>query len=238
MSIRKEHDGDLKINSIGEKRYVRMDSKRRQCYVNTKTVYLVSGVLNALAEDMEISSAVTFDLLKEKGLLKEPVKCPDGGDIAIKVVKSPDGQSNDVLAQCSRHGDFYELYKIDDRAGFDFDKYNKEVDAEQAILIDKLAGNVYKTFLKIQPIESAFYEASEAQNVKMMQERLASAQKIDRRLGHMYIYMIKALRKAKDEKGAKEIFDQASKIYPKWDALKKSMKEDLSKEEEHELPTE
>lgn len=234
MTVRKEHDGALKINSLGEKRYVRMSPKRRQCYINTRTIYLVSAVLNALTENMELPAEVTFDLLKSKGLLREPVKCPDGGEIAIKVVKSPDGQSNDVLPQCSKHGDLYELYKIDDRSGFDFDKYNKEIDAEQAILSDKIAGDVYKTFLKIQPFENTFYEAIEAQNLKLAADRLAEAVKIDRRVGHMYLNMIKAYRKARDEKKAREIFDQAAKVYPKWEALKKSLTEDILKEEEHE----
>ncbi|HNY10828.1 MAG TPA: hypothetical protein PKK26_04465 [Candidatus Wallbacteria bacterium] len=227
----------LKINSISEKRYQKMNDKRRKCYLNTRAVYKVASLLNNFYEDMQAPAGVNFETLKSKKLLKDIPKCPEDGEIKLALVRGTDSANLEVIASCSRHGDFYEIYKLDDRIALDYEKYNRDVDAEEAPILEKLAGEAYFQSLKLAPAENAFYAALEKKDTAAMQEAMKQALKIDNKLANMYLTIIRSLRQAGNEKAAREAYETAIKVYPKWTALKESLTEKLQKsDEDEEMP--
>jgi len=237
FSVIRDTPKTLKINSISEKRYQKMNANRRKCYLNTRAVYKAASLLAGFYEDMTVPAGVDFETLRSKKLLKEVPKCPDGGEIKLALVRGTDSANLEVLACCSRHGDFFEIYKLDDRVAYDYEKYNRDVDAEEMPILEKLAGEAYFLSLKLQPIENAFYAALEKKDTAAMQESLKQALKIDGRLANMYLTLIRALRQAGNEKAARETYDTAAKVYPKWAALKESLTEKLQKsDDDEEMP--
>ncbi len=220
FTLIKNEEGDLKINSISEKRYIKMNSARRACYLNTRAVYKAASLLPVLYENMQLPELVSFELLKKYKLLKEEVKCPQNADIFITVDKNSESQNYEVIARCAVHGDFFELYKLDDKLAADYEKYNQQIDKDELAVIKRIGGTLYEAFLKIQPIEDAFYEQYERQNPAEMLKHLNRALVIDKRLGNMYITLIRAFRAANNEKAAREIYDMAIKVYPLWQELK------------------
>ncbi len=237
FSVIRDTPKTLKINSISEKRYQKMNDNRRKCYLNTRAVYKVASLLNAFYEDMQVPPGVDFETLRSKKLLRDIPKCPDGGEIKLALVRGTDSANLEVLASCSRHGDFFEMYKLDDRIAYDYEKYNRDVDAEEAPVLEKLAGDAYLQSLKLQPIENAFYAALEKKDAAAMQESLKQALKIDNKLANMYLTIIRTLRQAGNEKAAREVYDTAVKVYPKWAALKESLTEKLQRsDDDEEMP--
>lgn len=224
FNLVKNADG-VRINSISEKRYVKMNEHRRQCYLNTRAVYKAASLLQVLYDDMQLPEKVSFDLLKEKGLLSDSVSCPRGADIKVLVDRNIDSQNYEVIARCSMHGDFFELYKLDDKLAMDFDKYNAGIDRDEDAILSRIGGPLYKAFLKLQPIEDAFYSQYEKQNTSEMFKYLNQALAVDKRLGNMYLTLIRAFRAAGNEKSAREVYDMASKVYPRWAELKNSLTE-------------
>jgi len=216
----KNEEGALKINSVSEKRYVTMDAGRRGCYLNTRAVYKAASLLPVLYENMQLPETVSFELLKKQKLLKEEVKCPQNANIFISIDKNSESQNYEVIARCALHGDFFELYKLDDKISADYEKYNQQIDKDEEAIMKRIGGPLYEAFLKIQPIEDAFYEQYERQNPAEMLKHLNRALVIDKRLGNMYITLIRAYRAANDEKSAREIYDMAIKVYPRWEDLK------------------
>lgn len=220
FTLVKNEDGAIKINSISEKRYVTMNASRRECYLNTRAVYKAASLLPVLYENMQLPETVSFELLKKEKLLKEEVKCPQNANIFISIDKNSESQNYEVIARCALHGDFFELYKLDDKIAADYEKYNQQIDKDEQAVIKRIGGELYEAFLKIQPIEDAFYEQYERQNPSEMLKHLNRALAIDKRLGNMYITLIRAYRAAKDEKSARAIYDMAVKVYPRWEELK------------------
>ncbi len=220
FTLVKNEDGAIKINSISEKRYVTMNASRRECYLNTRAVYKAASLLPVLYENMQLPETVSFELLKKEKLLKEDIKCPQNADIFISIDKNSESQNYEVIARCALHGDFFELYKLDDKIAADYEKYNQQIDKDEQAVIKRIGGELYEAFLKIQPIEDAFYEQYERQNPSEMLKHLNRALVIDKRLGNMYITLIRAYRAAKDEKSARTIYDMAVKVYPRWEELK------------------
>lgn len=220
FTLVKNEDGAIKINSISEKRYVTMNASRRECYLNTRAVYKAASLLPVLYENMQLPETVSFELLKKEKLLKEDVKCPQNADIFISIDKNSESQNYEVIARCALHGDFFELYKLDDKIAADYEKYNQQIDKDEQAVIKRIGGELYEAFLKIQPIEDAFYEQYERQNPSEMLKHLNRALVIDKRLGNMYITLIRAYRAAKDDKSARTIYDMAVKVYPRWEDLK------------------
>lgn len=227
FNLVKNAGGELKINSISEKRYIKMNGARRQCYLNTRAVYKAASLLQVLYEDMQLPAKVDFALLKTKGLLAEGVSCPMSAEITLGVDKNNDSQNNEVIARCSVHGDFFELYKLDDKLTMDLDKYNAMIDKDEEAILNRIGGPLYKAFLKIQPVEDAFYAQYEKQNAAEMFKLLNQALTIDKRLGNMYITLIRAYRAAGNEKAARAIYDMAAKVYPGWVELRNSLSEKL-----------
>lgn len=216
----KNEEGALKINSVSEKRYVTMDAGRRGCYLNTRAVYKAASLLPVLYENMQLPETVSFELLKKQKLLNEEVKCPQNASIFISIDKNSESQNYEVIARCALHGDFFELYKLDDKLAADYEKYNQQIDKDEEAIMKRIGGPLYEAFLKIQPIEDAFYEQYERQNPSEMLKHLNRALAIDKRLGNMYITLIRAYRAANDEKSARGIYDMAVKVYPRWEDLK------------------
>ncbi|MEZ7890601.1 MAG: hypothetical protein QMC67_02525 [Candidatus Wallbacteria bacterium] len=227
FSLTKTHDNQLKIDTISEKRYIKMNPKRRQCYINTRAIYKAASILESLTAEMEVPAAINYDILKANGLIKEELKCPGGGVITFNKIKSGDSNDFDLIAHCDMHGDFFELYKIEEKVLANPDKYNKDLDNDEAPVLEKISGDTYKKFQKIQPFETAFYNAMEKKDVQAMRDNLNKASQIDVHLGNMYLVFIRMLRELKDEKTAKEIFDIAIKVYPNWKDLKNSLSEKL-----------
>ncbi len=225
FNLIKNADGELKINSISEKRYIKMNENRRKCYLNTRAVYKTASLLQILYENMQLPAKVDFELLKSKKLLNEPVSCPSNGTISITIDKNNDSQNNEVIARCSIHGDFFELYKLDDKLSMDYDKYNQKIDKDEESILNRISGELYKAFVKLQPIEDAFYAQYEKQNTSEMFRLLNQALTVDKRLGNMYITLIRAFRAAGNEKSAHEIYDMAIKVYPGWEELKNVLNE-------------
>lgn len=225
FNLIKNSDGELKINSISEKRYIKMNENRRKCYLNTRAVYKTASLLQVLYENMQLPSMVDFELLKSKKLLNEPVSCPSNGTISIAIDKNNDSQNNEVIARCSIHGDFFELYKLDDKLSMDYDKYNLKIDKDEEAILNRIGGELYKAFVKLQPVEDAFYAQYEKQNTSEMFRLLNQALTVDKRLGNMYITLIRAFRAAGNEKSAREIYDMAIKVYPEWEELKNVLNE-------------
>ncbi|HOD39398.1 MAG TPA: hypothetical protein PKL57_02470, partial [Candidatus Wallbacteria bacterium] len=129
------------------------------------------------------------------------------------------------IARCSIHGDFFELYKLDDKLSMDYDKYNQKIDKDEESILNRISGELYKAFVKLQPIEDAFYAQYEKQNTSEMFRLLNQALTVDKRLGNMYITLIRAFRAAGNEKSAHEIYDMAIKVYPGWEELKNVLNE-------------
>jgi hypothetical protein len=225
FNLVKNAGGELKINSISEKRYIKMNDARRQCYLNSRAVYKAASLLQVLYEDMQLPAKVDFELLKTKGLLADGVSCPRSAEITLSVDRNNDSQNYEVIARCSMHGDFFELYKLDDKLAMNFDKYNAMIDKDEEAILNRIGGVLYKAFLKIQPVEDAFYAQYEKQNTAEMFKLLNQALTIDKRLGNMYITLIRAYRAAGNEKSAREIFDMAAKVYPGWAELSNALSE-------------
>lgn len=220
FTLIKNEEGALKINSISEKRYIKMNSARRSCHLNTRAVYKAASLLPVLYENMRLPETVGFELLKKQKLLKAEVKCPQNANIFITVDKNSESQNYEVIARCAVHGDFFELYKLDDKISADYEKYNRQIDKDEEAVMKRIGGTLYEAFLKIQPVEDAFYEQYERQNPSEMLRHLKRALVIDKRLGNMYITIIRAFRAANNEKSAREIYDMAVKVYPRWEELK------------------
>lgn len=228
----KNHDGEIKVNSMSEKRYQKMNAKRRECYLNTRAVYKIASLLQVFYPDMQLPSSVDFELLKSKALLDGGITCPSSGTLSIGIVKNADSQNYEVLVHCSVHGDFFELYKLDEKLKVDFDKYNKDIDSDEESVLKKISGASYKSFQKIQPIEDAFYAAFEKQNIVEMFNFFNQALTIDTRLGNIYLTMIRAYKTVKNDKGASEIYNMAIKVYPNWEELKNVLSEKNAAEDE------
>ncbi len=238
FNLIKTTEGALKINSISEKRYIKMNAGRRTCYLNTRAVYKAASLLPVLYPNMLLPDKVDFDLLETKKLLKEKIVCPQGGKITISIEKNNDSQNYEVIARCSLHGDFFELYKLDDKISLDYDNYNKQIDHDEQIVLKRIGGDLYSSFLKLQPIEDAFYAQYERQNVSEMNTKINQALAIDKRLGNMYLTMIRAYRAADDEKSAHDMQAAALKVYPECNELKNIFNEkkpsfNEESEEEH-----
>lgn len=225
-------DNEIKINFISEKRYLKMNENRRRCYINTRAIYKIIGILPNLQKDMSVPKRITWNMLKEYGLIKNEIICPEKFEISFVLTKNTEAQHDEIIAKCSKHGDFFELYKFDDKVNLDFNKYNLQIDKEEEEVISKIAGPLYKTFLKIRQIEDKFYENYEKSNLNEMFNLLKEAMKIDKRLGYMYTTIIRLAKTLKNEKIANEVYNIAKSVYPDWSELKNVLNENYNFEDE------